>query len=371
MLRPRALLKVPQQMRSSEGVYFAGLDHIRAIAAFIVFVWHFNHVRDGHLFGPSPFPTSILTEGHIGVAIFMCLSGYLFAKLLDNQKIRYLPFMWNRVLRLFPLLIVVFVLFAWLRVSPDMLRSYLTSLAAGFVKPSWPSGGWSIAVELHFYVLLPFLLLLSAKSRVLILSIVLVAFLFRTVWWASEGSVQTLSYWTIVGGIDQFAMGIFAFSARRRITGRHGLASGLIVALAVYVAVFDSIGGFYSNQDYPSPSPVWVFHPTILAVVFAFLIAWYDTSFKFRVTGFSRFLTMIGSSSYSMYLLHSFVVFKAARYIDTQIIDLSNVYLMLFFATLTFLLFVPVAYLSYRIIECPPMRFRVRYKISAHLESPK
>ncbi len=65
-------------MKSSDGHYFQGLDHIRALAAFVVFAWHFVHFNEGHLAGPLVFPLSFLTEGHTGVAIFMTLSGYLF-----------------------------------------------------------------------------------------------------------------------------------------------------------------------------------------------------------------------------------------------------------------------------------------------------
>ena len=75
-------------MKSSTGMYFVGLDHIRALAAYIVFSWHFVHVHDGHLGdSPSIFPLSLLTEGHTGVALFMTLSGYLFTKLLDGKNI--------------------------------------------------------------------------------------------------------------------------------------------------------------------------------------------------------------------------------------------------------------------------------------------
>jgi peptidoglycan/LPS O-acetylase OafA/YrhL len=34
----------------------------------------------------------------------------------------------------------------------------------GFVLPTWPNGGWSIAVELHFYILPPLLLIAIARN---------------------------------------------------------------------------------------------------------------------------------------------------------------------------------------------------------------
>ncbi|MEP6933477.1 MAG: acyltransferase family protein, partial [Nitrospirota bacterium] len=74
-------------MKSSSGAYYGGLDHVRAIALFMVFTWHFIHVDSGQFAPPPVFPLSLLTEGHTGVALFITLSGYLFAKLLDGKKI--------------------------------------------------------------------------------------------------------------------------------------------------------------------------------------------------------------------------------------------------------------------------------------------
>ena len=65
-------------MKSSEGKYFAKLDHVRAFAAYLVFVWHFTHLTAQF---PVPaaaspyFPFALLEEGHTGVALFMTLSG--------------------------------------------------------------------------------------------------------------------------------------------------------------------------------------------------------------------------------------------------------------------------------------------------------
>src|SRR5690349_10843220 len=100
-------------MRGSSGTHFIALDHIRAVAAYLVFSWHFTHAETGYPvpfeYAPALFPAAILDEGHTGVALFMTLSGYLFAKLLDGKAIDYPAFIFNRVLRLLPLLLVVVI----------------------------------------------------------------------------------------------------------------------------------------------------------------------------------------------------------------------------------------------------------------------
>jgi peptidoglycan/LPS O-acetylase OafA/YrhL len=91
-------------MRSSSGQHFVALDHLRALAAFLVFAWHFLHSTNGVPVpfegAPSIFPFAIFDEGHTGVALFMVLSGYLFAKLLEGKEIYYGAFFWNRFIRL-------------------------------------------------------------------------------------------------------------------------------------------------------------------------------------------------------------------------------------------------------------------------------
>jgi|GEM_PF-4028732 len=102
-------------MKATSGEHYVALDHVRAIAAMLVFVWHFLHGLHG---SPVPFegtpvwgPLVLFDEGHVGVALFMTLSGYLFAKLLDGKRVVYHLFFWNRALRLMPLLL--FLLRRW------------------------------------------------------------------------------------------------------------------------------------------------------------------------------------------------------------------------------------------------------------------
>jgi hypothetical protein len=41
----------------------------------------------------------MLVEGHTGVALFMTLSGYLFAKPVGDHRIDYPSFLWSRAVR--------------------------------------------------------------------------------------------------------------------------------------------------------------------------------------------------------------------------------------------------------------------------------
>lgn len=353
-------------MKSSTGKYFVGLDHIRALAAYLVFTWHFVHVQDGHLGSePSVFPFSILTEGHTGVALFMTLSGYLFTKILDGKTINYPSFFWNRVLRLAPLLILVLLVYVGMAYfnGGDVI-AYLKFISTGLIYPVLPNGAWSITVELHFYLLLPMLLFLSRKSDLLLIAVIICMIALRYYLYLDEGRIQKLSYATIVGRVDQFVFGILAYQYRRFFKGRHFVAALVLGLFAAFWWYVDSTGGFYRNYPTQSNHWVWIITGTAEGIAYASLIVWYDTSFKHPAGKISRFIARIGEYSYSIYLIHFFFVFKMAETIDQHIIDLSNIYLAVLVAPLAFLLMIPLCWFSYNYIELPFLRYRTRYIIS-------
>ena len=353
-------------MKSSSGRHFIALDHVRALAALIVFTWHFVHSTNG---SPIPFdyvpmlpPFAILDEGHTGVALFMTLSGYLFAKLLDGKRIHYGRFLWNRVIRLLPLLaVVVAIVSAGKFLQGEDMRAYARTLAQGLYLPTLPNGGWSIAVEFHYYAVLPLLLWLLRRSRLLPLAIVAGAVAVRTLLHSQVGEIQSLAYWTLLGRIDQFALGMVAYHLRFLTSRRHGLALAVFAAFSLVYWSFDAQGGFYLNPSYPSPSRWWIVLPTIEGAAFGFAIAWYDSSFVLPTTGFSRLLGRIGDYSYSMYLLHFFFVFGAARFVNENLADLSNFYVACAWALVAFLCMLPLCHLSFSVLEAPFLRLRKPY----------
>ena len=336
---------------------FVALDHVRALAAFLVFFWHFAH---GPFGAPVPFAQSpllgILDEGHTGVALFMCLSGYLFAKILEGRGISYGKFLERRAWRLLPLLGVV-ALLVGVRVFAmgGELHRYALDLLYGVALPTLPNGGWSITVEFHFYILLPLLLLALRRYPAALIGVLLLAIALRWAIYSATGAIQPIGYWTLIGRIDQFIGGMLAYRFRRAAQGRHAFAAAASVLLAS--AVLDFAGGFYGTRD----SFLWVFIPTAEAVGFSVLIAYYDSTFTPRQSGISGFVGRIGVYSYSIYLLHFFFVFDAARFVSENIVAFHTIYGAIPWAIASFLLMVPIAWASYTFIELPFLRRKRDY----------
>lgn len=349
-------------MRSSDGQYYPGLDHLRALAAFLVFGWHFTHGFDGN---PAPFgPGAIailapFNEGECGVALFMCLSGYLFSKILGDKPVIWRGFYWNRFIRLAPLLVAVFAIRGVLvaAANPAAIPRYLAYIVAGFLNPVWPNGAWSVAVEIHFYLLLRIIMPLKRRWMPSIFYFLLIGLATRLLIYRAHGNVAVYAYWTIIGRIDQFILGIAAWEFRSKLRGRHVLMGIATVAYFAFYHWFVGIGGFYGTQG---SRAVWIFIPTIDAAFFSFLVAYYD-GFAFSRAWYWRSIEVIGSASFSIYLLHTFIVFDLGALADHYIPDIATWEIAEAVALAAFLALFPVAWLSYRYFELPFLRYRSSY----------
>lgn len=246
-------------------------------------------------------------------------------------------------------------------VNDQNLCIYAYSIAKGALFPSLPNGGWSITVEFHYYIILPLFLWMLAKSKLWPLSIIVSAIALRLFLYYEKGEIQSLAYWTIIGRIDQFALGMLVYQFRSYFAHRHAIALLTIVAFMIMYWYFDLQGGFYQNPSYPSSSPLWIILPTIEGIAYAIGIAWYDNSFSHSTSGLSKFIGRIGEYSYSIYLLHFFVVFRAAKFVTERIMDISNFYLACFWSLVFFVLMIIPGYISFRFIETPFLKLRKRY----------
>src|SRR4051794_38510486 len=98
-------------MHSKNIDYIRPLDHLRLLAASLVFLFHYGHyfywkwapVENSRLF-------AAITEGYTGVSLFFVLSGFILTLIaLQSQTFVYSSFLRNRVLRIAPLFIFISV----------------------------------------------------------------------------------------------------------------------------------------------------------------------------------------------------------------------------------------------------------------------
>jgi rhamnosyltransferase len=168
------------------------------------------------------------------------------------------------------------------------------------------------------------------------------------------GQIHWLAYFTIIGRIDQFTLGIPLFHTGQALKRRHLAAASSLLALSAVYYAFDRTGGWYG----PSQA-TWIVLPTIEGALVSLLIAYYDHT-PFRVPKPLSCLATIGGVSYSMYLLHPFYVFLLSALAD--FFFHPTFYESLCLGTLAFLATVPVARVSFALIEKPFLALRVSYR---------
>ncbi len=144
--------------------HYPALDGLRAIAVLMVVGFHAQVPR--------------ASGGYLGVDVFFVLSGFLITSLLEAQvaragSIALLAFYRRRLLRLGPALIFMLAFYLLLAplIWPDMPRwqhnrdaliaaTYLSDYTSSFWgMPLHLRHTWSLAVEEHFYLVWPFVLL--------------------------------------------------------------------------------------------------------------------------------------------------------------------------------------------------------------------
>jgi peptidoglycan/LPS O-acetylase OafA/YrhL len=339
--------------------YSPQLDHIRAVAAFMVFAWHFIHFNNFHRVTPDIFlfPISILTEGHTGVVLFMTLSGYLFSKIFENNKINFKYFYLNRLLRLIPLLVIIILVNLMLSNELSLFK-FLKIFIRGFTD-NWVYGAWSISVEFKYYYLLPLILFFLNKNKKYLFLIIFFSIIFNIFIFLKKNYIQDYAYFSIIGHLNEFLLGMLSYRYRNYIKNSKKELLFTSIFFLIFYYNFEKNGGFFDSER---NNAIWIILPSIQGFFYAFLISFYDNNnFKFLKTKKSFFLAKIGLFSYSIYLWHFIFVFEMPKLINNYIIKIDNLYLALIFSLPCFILISLLGGISYYILEKPWLRLRKKY----------
>ncbi|MES2478503.1 MAG: acyltransferase [Bacteroidota bacterium] len=166
---------------------YYGLDHLRALAIFSVFLFHYFILSGGK---PEWLP-DFAKFGWTGVDLFFVLSGFLissqlFEQINQEQKISFSTFFLKRFFRIVPAFLFTLGLYFCFPVfrekeSLPPLWKFLTftqNFSLNLRNSGTFSHAWSLCVEEHFYLVLPLLLIVLQRSNGIKKSFWLVLLLF-------------------------------------------------------------------------------------------------------------------------------------------------------------------------------------------------
>ena len=317
-LSSRMQLEASRHATISAKEHFPVLDGLRACAVLIVIGFHFwQSFSDGS----HSVVGKLAVWGQTGVDLFFVLSGFLITGiLLDSRGSEHFlrNFYVRRILRIFPLyyatLFAVYLVGPLLRINAwtPWKQSvwywiYLQNIPAMFAPglASGPGHFWSLAVEEHYYLFWPLLVMFLPCGKLLKVVCLAIAISLATrVIFTNYGTF----YFTFAR-LDGLAIGsALAIFVRRQPEGLSRfvvLAKGLLWSLGP-VLIFAQL--LVSGAGLPV---VQIFKSTFIAVIYAcvMLLALENALGRFvEILLSSRVLRLVGRYSYGMYVLHPFIL---------------------------------------------------------------
>lgn len=360
-------------MSKSSGLHLAhqpALDHLRALAALLVFSFHAIHLLHLHWQArPDLAWLGFITEGHTGVALFFVLSGFLFMQIaLQGGELRYSQFIKNRLLRIAPLFVVVFVIAISIRRNEFQAAdwSYLlfTNLGSAPTSGHFITGpAWTIGIEFLFYLVFPFLALFTRQQGVsYLLRLLLLLVFFKLAAWPAISEPAHVYYSTLLGRFDQFVIGLLAALIWHRSAHWRVWPYLLPVALLLIWAnsYHQALTASYFAAD--QQGLFWVFWSLREALGWALLILCWSAASHWLPGVIARVLAQLGQVSYSFYLLHAFVLYLIHH--SLQLPNLHNPGLWNHWASLSLLALAitwALATLSYHTLEKPFLDMKQGY----------
>ena len=300
------------------------LDYLRGLAAFGIMVYHYIIFSYSTTFSSDEFLGRI---GIYGVALFYILSGltlfYVYSAKMQPSKTDIVSFAKKRFFRIYPLLWLVTIstiilnrhfphinktsnteheVFRWL----TYVVLNLSGLFAVVKRDSYAAtGAWSIGNELVFYLFFPVFILLKNKSKVAlsILSVfILATYLYFSFSLLRVNSLLSNQWITYINPLNQFFLFLCGFligSIFKNIKFSNAVSLIILFSGLLLFIFYPAFG----DQIYLVTG---VNRIVFTLSCFLIVLSFYKIDLRFPAI-IDRPLTLLGESSYSIYLLHPLV----------------------------------------------------------------
>ncbi|OWP83476.1 acyltransferase [Flavobacterium davisii] len=355
-----------------------GLDHLRTFAILFVFLFHYFILSDEQPEWLSRF----VKFGWTGVDLFFVLSGFLissqlFAQIKQEQNILFKQFFLKRFFRIIPAFLVtvgLYFCFPFFREKERLppfwkFLTFTQNFGLNLNDFGTFSHAWSLCVEEHFYLLLPFVLILLQitnlikKSYWLLIIFFLLGFAIRTYSFNQlylpkiEDEINFMYwykyiYYPTYNRLDGFLIGVSIAGIYQFLTifwNKISIYGNLFVGLSLIVLT----SAYFLCEDQMTFNAS-VFGFPLIAIGYGLMVigALSPTSFLYKWK--SKITTFIATLSYAIYLTHKGVIVMTHKVFEDFNIDRNWMLLISTVACISF------AYLLYLIIEKPFMKLRDR-----------
>lgn len=330
----------------------------------------------------------LMEAGLYGVQLFYIVSAITLCMSWDvrsaHEAAPVRNFLLRRLFRIAPLFYLAIVLYVGLYglsprgMAPNGIEWWFIPLTLLFLHGFHPEtisavvpGGWSIAVEMNFYLVLPILLrrLASTSSYLVFVTAcfatyALSAIAFEHLWSGAYPAhqqylVEGFMYYNFFSQLPVFAVGMLAYGAlgdRRDL--RRWMIGGTLVLLS-----WTLLSLLLSDAGLPRIVPSHV----VVGCVFALLAV---TLARFPVRALvNQPIMQLGKISFSMYLIHLAVIELSARLGMTNRFPTGNVSSILFFLCVVATT-AALSHFTYRWIECRGVRLGARLIDRLERDSP-
>lgn len=314
--------------RSRDRLY--GLDHLRTLAILLVLLYHYR------AFKHPEWIDTIGQFGWTGVDLFFVLSGFLissqlFEELNNSGDFNLRTFFTKRVFRIMPpYFFTVFLYFCFPffreREALSSLWKFLTftqNYGLDVINRGTFSHAWSLCIEEQFYLVLPLLLLLTAKTKMFsylpffLVILILFSVIMRCVVWQSdiESSIGTDDFWRLWymeiyypthTRLDGLAVGVFIGyllqCSSKFNTTVHNNGNILFIVGVVLLSIL-----FWMCREQTSREAS-IFGFTFVAISYGFIVmsAISKTSFLNKTKLYIT--TQLAGLSYAIYLSHKGII---------------------------------------------------------------
>lgn len=307
--------------------YIPVLTGLRALAAYLVFLHHYN---------PAPvgtFANRLFHQGYIGVSVFFVLSGFLIYHRYGNDYLGRINWSWrryfqNRFARIFPLyillLLVTIAVRAQMRHPMRLFEIALNlTLLKGFSKTYAFSGiaqSWSLTVELCFYLMAPFLFVALKRWGPLLLTIWLSGsglLIWTMIWWLLGSTEQGLEeglpfllFYTFFGRSFEFVMGMWLahrWQQNQFLYIPYAMRIGLLI-ISCCILWQTGIPQLTANPSLLTRSEVVAYNFVLPVGISLFFLGLLSSTSTLRQMLSHSVVQSLGRSSYAFYLIHIGVV---------------------------------------------------------------